>query len=212
MQYEYCVWLRFCCCCTGYIGCWFFAYSNLAHSKVRLQTHFEAWRSVLCLTVFVHCYKKCACQNLKYNEGVEWKLYIVDISMKYDLHSTPSTKIHWNFNFRKLFSISVSSVLNTMCRWISLLIFVTQHNTVQVHSQVLYYTSPVDLANPKCWYYTYWTVDILTLQLTIKCTANPLLAAKIHISIWKGHNDPKIPNLFGFLCVWVKVELPMFPK
>ena len=40
-------------------------------------------------------------------DGVEWKLYIIELSTIYDFHSTPSTNIHWNFNFRRLFSISV---------------------------------------------------------------------------------------------------------
>ena len=38
-------------------------------------------------------------------DGVEWKSYIVDISMLYDFHSTTSTNIHWIFNFHLFYSI-----------------------------------------------------------------------------------------------------------
>ena len=34
--------------------------------------------------------------QLKYTNGVEWKSYVDDISMKYDFHSNSSVNIHWN--------------------------------------------------------------------------------------------------------------------
>ena len=59
----------------------------------------------------LHCLKKNP-QKLSFQwifvDGVEWKSFIFDISMKYDVHSTSSTNIHWKFNFSWYFSISVS--------------------------------------------------------------------------------------------------------
>ena len=64
-----------------------------------LQTLIELLKVILILDIWWYTLKENVRQTLKF----QWVkvIYIVDISTIYD--STPSTNIHWNFNFLKNF-------------------------------------------------------------------------------------------------------------
>ena len=69
------------------------------------------------LIVIPLCIVKNSCYSLlkKLNQWIfvdwlDWTSYIVHISMIYDFHSSPSTNIHWKFNFLRFFSIYSISV------------------------------------------------------------------------------------------------------
>ena len=55
-------------------------------------------------------------------DGGNSKTYIVDISILYDFHSTPSTIVHWKITFRWFFSISAENPLSSPVSWLPSLV------------------------------------------------------------------------------------------